>query len=125
MIFLDCLCGDPYDLGRKCVNRSKGILQYLSEDELKANPSANDSYVCSVVKTFQIYDQPFQILTKGGRQAAKDFDLNSSNDKFGVTLTFDNDPNSKKWEPSATLPDNRIDAPKEAHSRDIHTWVSM
>lgn len=67
MIFLDCLCGDPYDLGRKCVNRSKGILQYLSEDELKANPSANDSYVCSVVKTFQIYDQPFQILTKSGR----------------------------------------------------------
>ena len=57
--------------------------------------------------------------------AVKDFDLYTPKDKFGVTLTFDNDVDSKKWEPGAALPKDRIAALKEAHSRGIHTWVSM
>lgn len=57
--------------------------------------------------------------------AAKDFDLYGSNDKFGITLTFDNDADSKKYEPGAALPADRIASLKEAHRRNIHTWVSM
>jgi DNA repair photolyase len=74
---------------------------------------------------FRAYDQPFQILTKGGMLAAKDFDLYTPQDKFGVTLTFDNDVDSKKWEPGAALPSDRIAALKEARRCDVRTWVSM
>ena len=117
--------GDPYDLGRKDFDKPKGLIGYFSEDDRKANPNANDSYVRSVLKTFRAYDQPFQILTKGGMLAAKDFELYSSNDKFGVTLTFDNDADSRRWEPGAALSGDRIAALQEAHSRGIRTWVSM
>jgi hypothetical protein len=47
--------------------------------------------------------------------AAKDFDLYGPNDKFGATLTFDNDIHSKQYEPGAELPGDRIAALKEAH----------
>ena len=53
--------------------------------------------------------------------AAKDFDLYGPNDKFGVTLTFDNPEDSRKWEPAAALPADRIAALKEAHNRGIQT----
>jgi DNA repair photolyase len=99
-------------------------MQYFSEDERKANPSVNDSYLRTVLKLFRQHDQPFQVLTKGGAKAIKDFDLYSLNDKFGVTLTFDNDADSNKWEPGAALPADRIAALKEAHNRNIHTLVS-
>ena len=46
------------------------------------------------------------------------------NDSFGVTLTFDNDADSEKWEPGAALPGDRIVALVEAHNRGISTWVS-
>lgn len=45
----------------------------------------------------------FQILTKGGMLAAKDFDLYGPDDWFGVTLTLDNYADSKKWEPGLHL----------------------
>jgi DNA repair photolyase len=57
--------------------------------------------------------------------AAKDFDLYSPNDAFGVTLTFDNDADSRHWEPGAALPAYRIASLKEAHRRNIRTWISM
>jgi hypothetical protein len=87
--------GDPYDMGRE-----------------------DNSYTRTIPEMFRAYDYPFYILTKGGTKAVKDFDLYSSNDKFGVTLTFDNDADSIRWEPCATLPLDRIAALKEAHSRD-------
>ena len=93
--------GDPYDVGR-----------------------TDNSYVRSIIKTFRAYDHPFQILTKGGMLAAKDFDLYGPNDKFGVTLTFDNDADSKRYEPGAALPADRIEALKEAQNQGINTWVS-
>ena len=58
--------GDPYDMGRKGDDKPTGLFQYLSEDELKANPRATDNYVRTVLKMFRAYGQPFQILTKGG-----------------------------------------------------------
>lgn len=112
--------GDPYDMGR----RPKGLSQYFSEDELKANPNL-DSYVRKVLKIFQKYNHHFMILTKGGTKAVADFDLYGPNDWFGVTLTCDNDPDSLKNEPGAALSSDRIAALKVAHDRGIHTWVSL
>ena len=73
--------GDPYDTHR-----------------------ANNIYIRSVLMAFRAYDHPFQILTKGGMLAARDFDLYGPNDSFGVTLTFDNDVDSRRYEPGAALP---------------------
>lgn len=110
--------GDPYDMSRRDEDRSSGLLNFLGGN------SCSDSYTRSVIKTFRANDHPFQILTKGGMLAAKDFDLYGPDDWFGVTLTFDNDADSTKWEPGAALPSDRIEALKEAQKQGINTWVS-
>ena len=96
--------GDPYDQGR-----------------------ADNSYTRKVLELFNKYHHPFQILTKGSsNHAFLDFDLYSREDRFGVTLTFDNDVDSLKWEPGAALPSDRIKALKIAHDvYGIETWVSL
>jgi DNA repair photolyase len=94
--------GDPYDLGRQ-----------------------DCSYTRKVLALFKKYHHPFQILTKGGSRAFLDFDLYGKEDRFGVTLTFDNDDDSRKWEPGAALPADRIDALRIAHDHGISTWVSL
>ena len=70
---------------------------------------------------------PVQILTKGGMRAARDFDILSQNqgNKFAVTLTTDDPVESSQWEPSATLPSERIESLKLAHENGIETWVSF
>lgn len=68
---------------------------------------------------------PFQVLTKNGVSSIKDFDLYGPNDLFGVTLTCDNDLDSLKWEPGASLWSDRIEALKAAKARGISTWVSF
>jgi hypothetical protein len=67
----------------------------------------------------------FQVLTKNGKDASKDFDLYGPEDLFGVTLTCDNDDDSLKWEPGAPLWIDRIESLKLAKSRNIKTWVSF
>jgi len=94
--------GDPYDLGRQDNRDMRQVLIKLRK-----------------------HNHPFQILTKGGTKAVEDFDLYGPNDWFGATLTFDNDADSKTWEPGAALPEDRISALRIAHERGIRTWVSL
>lgn len=68
---------------------------------------------------------PFQILTKGGMKAARDFDLYGPNDMFGSTLTLLDDDKSREREPHAALPGSRIAALSLAKSRGIKTFVSL
>lgn len=77
------------------------------------------------IEIFRANDVPFQILTKGGMRAARDFDLYGANDTFGTTLTFLDEPRSKEHEPRAALPADRIAAIKLAKEKDIETWVSL
>jgi len=107
--------GDPYDMGRG--EDTRGLAQYFGE--------TNESLIRRFLKAFREYEHPFQVLTKGGTKAAADFDLYGPEDLFGVTLTFDNDADSRTWEPGAALPSDRIEAPKKAKEQGIKTWVSM
>ena len=66
-----------------------------------------------------------EILTKGGMRAARDFDLLGSSDAFATTMTFLDEERSRQWEPEAALPEDRIQAIKMAHAKDIPTWVSL
>jgi len=70
---------------------------------------------------------PVQILTKGGRRAARDFDILSQNheNKFAVTLTTDDPAESLQWEPGAALPEERIESLRQAHNMGLETWVSF
>jgi DNA repair photolyase len=77
------------------------------------------------LELFRKYNHPFQVLTKGGFGACKDFDLYGPTDRFGTTLTCDNDADSLKWEPKAALPIERIESLKVAHEKGIKTWVSL
>ena len=66
------------------------------------------------------------ILTKGGKRSERDFDLLSKKQsKYGVTLTFLDNNDSLKYEPSAALPSERIEVLKKAHELGIFTWVSL
>ena len=66
-----------------------------------------------------------EILTKGGRRAARDFDVLGGQDAFGSTLTFLSPEKSIEWEPNAALPEDRLAAIEEAHGRGIPVWVSL
>lgn len=66
------------------------------------------------------------VLTKGGTEACRDFDLlASSGSQLGATLTFINEELSKEWEPNAALPANRLEMLYRAKSIGIHTWASI
>lgn len=65
------------------------------------------------------------ILTKGGERSTVDFDLLTEKDKYGATLTFLSNIDSREWEPGAALPGERIGALREAHNQGLTTWASL
>ena len=68
---------------------------------------------------------PFTVLTKSGERALRDKDIYGPNDAFGSTLTFTSAQDSRKWEPNAALPADRMLTLKKFHEAGIHTWVSL
>jgi DNA repair photolyase len=78
-----------------------------------------------VLELFKRYYNPFSILSKAGTKATRDFDLYFEGCRFGQTLTFDNDADSKEWEPGAALPEDRIEALRQAHVQGIQTWAVL
>jgi len=74
---------------------------------------------------FKLYDIPFQILTKAGHRAERDFGLYKPGDAFATTLTFMDPAKSLYYEPQAALPEDRIKTIREAHRQGIETWVSF
>ena len=78
-----------------------------------------------VIKILREFDIPFQVLTKGGTWAVRDFKLYGGYDAFGTTLTFLDEKQSKLHEPHAALPGDRIDAIKAANKAGIETFVSL
>ncbi|MCK9185690.1 MAG: hypothetical protein M0Q16_10020 [Candidatus Cloacimonetes bacterium] len=77
------------------------------------------------LQIFRKHDVSFQVLTKGGVRAARDFDLYGPKDVFASTLTFIDPEKSQEWEPGAALPEDRFEAARRAHDMGIRTWVSL
>lgn len=68
----------------------------------------------------------FCTLTKGGSRALRDIDLfRPDRDAFASTLTSLDDDISRRWEPDAALPGDRIDTLRHFHARGVYTWVSL
>jgi len=72
-----------------------------------------------IIKAIKESGNHVQILTKGGREAGRDFDLLDEFDWFGITFTGDCDK-----EPMAASGAERMDTLCEAWRRGIQTWVS-
>jgi DNA repair photolyase len=71
---------------------------------------------------------PIAILSKGGERILRDLDLFSMfgpNVKIGATLTFSTAEKSLEWEPGAATPDDRLNALKICHDKQIKTWASF
>jgi len=77
------------------------------------------------LELFKAYNQPFQLLTKGGMKAARDFHLYKKSDAYAATLTLLDGPESTQWEPNAAPPLDRIASLKKAKEKGIRTWVSF
>lgn len=77
------------------------------------------------IEILREHDIPFQVLTKGGTLAARDFDLYGNYDAFAATLTFLHPRKSREYEPNAAIPRSRILSLEMAKSRGIQTWVSL
>ena len=77
------------------------------------------------IKILNKYNLNFQILTKSGSSAEQDFDLYKPGDTYATTLTFDNVPDSRKYEPNADTPGKRIESLYRARQKGIKTWVSL
>jgi DNA repair photolyase len=73
------------------------------------------------------YKIPISILTKS-KLILRDIDLFKKfqgNIKIGCTLTFDNEKDSRAWEPEACNPNDRIEILKKCKENKIKTWASF
>jgi len=95
-----CFTCDPYHPGDTVTTRN--ALQILRDNDIH-----------------------FEVLTKGGTRAVRDFDLYRDGDAFASTLTCRRDQDSLRHEPGAAIPMDRYAAIEIAKKRDIQTWVSI
>ena len=67
----------------------------------------------------------WEILTKAGQHATRDFGMYRKGDRFGASLTFIDMTDSHKYEPEADFPFHRMGALRLAHEMGIPNWVSL
>ena len=97
--------GDPYQREEVNLKLTRQAIEILIENELS-----------------------FTVLTKGGRRAARDFDLLSSHGRkagFGSTIVFTSQEDADHWEPGAASLADRVEAIRDASLSGIPTWVSL
>lgn len=81
-----------------------------------------------VLEILNSYGHKVAILTKGGKRCLMDLDIFKkfgNRIKVGASLTFDNNKDSKKWEPGAAFPNDRIKTLKILSEAGIKTWASF
>lgn len=103
-------------------SKSQIMLSFTSDPYHPFDTSATTE----VLRTLNEHNLGFCTLTKGGSRALRDINLfNPSKDSFGSTLTSIDDAFSKKWEPNAALPMDRMETLKTFGEKGIFTWVSL
>jgi DNA repair photolyase len=74
------------------------------------------------------YEIPVNILTKAGLSIMRDIDVIKKFGKHisvGATMTFDNEKDSKTYEPNAATPDEREKMLSEIHKNSVRSWISF
>jgi len=86
----------------------------------------DNSLTRSTITILQDHGMGICTLTKGGTRAMRDLDLfRPDRDAFASTMTTLDVDFSRKWEPGAALPKDRMDALRTFHHAGIFTWVSL
>jgi len=86
----------------------------------------NNDLTRSTIGNLQLHGLGVCTLTKGGTRSLRDISLfRPQRDCFASTLTSLDPEFSKKWEPNAALPDDRLAALKAFHEKGIFTWASL
>lgn len=71
---------------------------------------------------------PVAVLTKAGNRIAKDIDIIGKFERriqVGASLTFYDEDDSKKWEPGAAMPLERVEMLNYLHGCDVPTFASF
>ncbi len=107
---------------RRLAGTDKRVLLCFTCDPY---PPDDNTITREALKIFKKYDVPFQVLTKGGMRAVRDFSLYGPRDAFAVTLTTTKRNISLNREPQADLPEERKQALQRAKDKGLTTWVSL
>ena len=84
-----------------------------------------DNGTRSAIELIKKYGANFSILTKGGFKADEDSDLYDDGDRYGASLTFINECDSRKWESRGEEPLCRISYLESMSAVGITTWASL
>lgn len=99
---LFCFTSDPYQPFPPGVDVTREALQIMADRGLN-----------------------FEVCTKGGLRAERDFDLLRQGGRLGVSLVWTANPQAAEWEPNAATPGNRGCSLLRAHHAGLLTWVSV
>ena len=115
----------------RAVDDNREILLCFTCDPYQPAPSNHDlvKYTTrSAIKILLEANLNITILTKGGARSLADVVLREQHPtqvRYGATLVFNSDLDSKKFEPRAALTSERIITLQAFHTRGIRTWVSI
>ena len=68
---------------------------------------------------------PFEVCTKGGIRAERDFDLLKQGGRLGVSLVWWEETLREQWEPNAASVGERYQLISRAYRHGIPTWISV
>lgn len=120
--FLDKLRSDC----AKITNKQQVLLCFSGDPYCRFNEKAQ--ITGRVLKILLNNQFPVAILSKGGNRILADleiFKMFGQSIKVGQTLTFSDPEKSKKWEPGASLPEERIEVFRILKENNIKTWASI
>jgi len=103
----------------------KQILLSFTGDPYCGSENGETSKVLEILNR---YNHKVAILTKNPEKALKDLDMIKSfgdRIKIGSTLVFDNEKDSKEWEPGAPKPESRIKGLRDFSKNGVITWASF
>lgn len=90
------------------------------------HPGDDSRWTHTILTNLVAFNLAFCTLTKSGTRSLRDADLfRPEHDAYAASLTSLDDRFSRKWEPDAALPGDRIEALKRMHDRGVFTWVSI
>lgn len=126
-------CTPPTEAGFKELERNAKQLEGCNKQILLSftgDPYCDMDPITTrrVLNILNQYNHKVAILTKGGNRILNDIDLFKQfgeRIKVGASLTFSDAYYSSKWEPGATLPDERIRSLKTVAENGIKTWASF
>ena len=79
----------------------------------------------SAIEMLHQHGRAVRVLSKGGTAALPDLHLYGPEDDYGCTLTSLDPEVSRKWEPGAAVPSDRLAALRAFHDAGIPTWISL